>query len=124
MKFGSLSNLNEYNIYGIYHDLSIWVLYDQNGKLATRYEGSKECCLYVFNEDDIPDNFSHKVMDFSQFYYLILKKKYSYFNYYYSEGFAMHVDAYRSFTETALNDFFIRAPKEMIKKYDGFLWKY
>ncbi|MBO5578029.1 MAG: hypothetical protein J5955_02860 [Bacilli bacterium] len=114
---------SQYCIYADYHDLVVRVLYKDDELYTQKYRG-KTFCLFLFDEDDIPDELSYKEMRFSKFFELVKNSGYLYFGYYYDEdrGFGFHVDAYKAFTKEALDEFLKICTDEKRKDYD-FLFK-
>ena len=114
---------SQYCIYADYHDLVVRVLY-KDGELYTQKYRGKFFCLFLFEEDDIPDEFSYKEMRFSEFFELVKNSGFLYLDYYYDENrvFGLHVDAYKAFTKKALDEFLKICTDEKRKDY-AFLFK-
>ena len=98
------------NAYSAYHDLDVLALFYKNDKLYTESirDGKVVICFYLFTEDTIPEGTHVKKMKFSEFYALIVKNGYKYFDYYYSpkpiEWF-WSTDAYPAFTKDQLDSY-------------------
>ncbi len=98
---------SQYNIYADYHDLSVKVLFDKEGKrLYTKKIQFKEISFYIFGGDDIPDGLSYKIMKFSEFYNYVVESGYKYLSYYYNRAYFWHIDAYKAFTKEHLEHYF------------------
>lgn len=98
---------SQYNIYADYHDLSVKVLFDKEGKLLyTKKIQFKEISFYIFGGDDVPDGLSYKIMKFSEFYNYVVESGYKYLSYYYDRAYFWHIDAYKAFTKEHLEHYF------------------
>lgn len=119
MKKTDLFENSQYCIYADYHDLLVRVLYEDDVLFTQKYRG-KIFCLFIFDEDYIPDGLEYKEMKFSEFFKLVKKSGYKHFGYYYDEEmyFGFHLDAYKSFTKEALDEFLKTCPIEKRKEYD------
>lgn len=110
---------SQYCIYADYHNSLVKALFKDDELFTQKYRG-KVFCLFLLDEDDIPDELSYKEMRFSEFFELVKKSGYKYFGYYYDEEmyFGFHLDAYKSFTKEALDEFLKTCPIEKRKDYD------
>lgn len=123
MKKTDLIENYQYCIYADYHDSLVKVLFKDDELFTQKYRG-KVFCLFIFDEDHVPNGLEYKEMKFSKFFKLVKKSGYKRFGYYYDEEmyFGFHLDAYKNFTKEALDDFLKTCPIEKRKEYD-FLFK-
>lgn len=122
MKKFDFNDSFQYNIYAEYHDLVVKVLFEDE-KLLLVPVGDAKTCVYVFDEDKVPNGLKYKAMKFSEFYKLIVSKGFERYMYFYDDDQNhFHIDAYESFTKEHLDSFLKKNNGKYNSQYE-FLFK-
>lgn len=110
---------SQYNTYATYHDLTVKALFDEDNKNAIRKVQNKVLsCTYVFEDEEVPEGLSYRLMKFSEFYKEIVDKGYKYLCHYWAPYYAWHIDAYDAFTKEHLDKFLSTAIGKHKDQYD------
>ena len=98
------------NTYAAYHDLKVFVFYNQKDEIYTEIlkSSNKPIAFYALEEDGIPSKIKTKLMRFSDFYSLLMKEGIEYLDYYFNSKdreWSWHTDAYDAFTKKKLDEY-------------------
>lgn len=110
------------NVYAIYHNSDVLVLFDKKNNLVKTGKGDLSVCRYAFKGDKISKKYIVRSMKFDQFLLLIRRNNFKYFNYYKNpkNKFNFHLDTVKAFNKKELDEF-LKNDKNEMKEYYSFL---